>query len=278
MKKHFKLQNYIEDEAEEDEQCSNDEDEIDENKIDTDIINVKTNLNEEKNRRKNREKFNKEQIEKEESLIKKILKRSYKAKTKENNLKTLFKRKNNDWLNINQRALVLSQSTSNESKSPARIKQKIRVGFKCHRNEKENDNILEIKSSENGTEDIDELKNKVEKKIKEKISETSSDYKKKFNERIKDNKRILENVIQLNEEKKNIIKKKGINNPFGIPNKHTSLLQDIKDNKYNISQTIGKKNETNIGTINQFFLHSKTVSTNNSLSTLIKIKINTIFN
>ena len=52
MKKHFKLQNYIEDEAEDEDECSKDEDEIDDTKIDTQIINVKANLNEEKNRRK----------------------------------------------------------------------------------------------------------------------------------------------------------------------------------------------------------------------------------
>ncbi len=161
MKKHFKLQNYIEDEAEDEDECSKDEDEIDDTKIDTQIINVKANLNEEKNRRKNREKYNQEQIEKDESIIKKILKRSYKAKTQEHNSNLFIKKKSSYWLNINKKALILSQKTTNESQSPARIVQKIRVGFKCNKNEKKND-IIEMKSNDKGNEEIDELKKKVE--------------------------------------------------------------------------------------------------------------------
>lgn len=278
MRKHFKLQNYIEDEAEDEDECSKDEDEIEDTKIDTKIINVKANLNEEKNRRKNREKYNQEQIEKDESIIKKILKRSYKAKTQEQNSNLFLKKKNSDWLNINQKALLLSQKTSNESQSPARIVQKIRVGFKCNKNEKKKD-IIEMKSNDKGNEELDELKEKVEKKIKEKISESSRENRINFKNRIKENQKILKNVISMNEKKKNKENKKhSIYNPFSIQNKNSSLLQEIKENKMNSSEK-GIQQKVNVLNINNFFTQSKPISTSNqSLSLSMKIKISTILN
>ena len=278
MKKHFILQHYIEDEAEDEDECSKDEDEIDDTKIDTQIINVKAILNEEKNRRKNREKYNQEQIKKDESIIKKILKRSYKAKTQEHNSNLFIKKKSSYWLDINKKALILSQKTTNESQSPARIVQKIRVGFKCNKNEKKND-IIEMKSNDKGNEEIDELKKKVEKKIKEKISETSSENKRNCNNRIKENRKILENVITINEDKKKKKEKIKHYNPFCIPNRNTSLLQEIKDNKLNSSQEGIIQNNANIININNYFTQSKPISTSNSsLSLSMKIKISTIFN
>lgn len=278
MRKHFKLQNYIEDEAEDEDECSKDEDEIEDTKIDTKIINVKANLNEEKNRRKNREKYNQEQIEKDESIIKKILKRSYKAKTQEQNSNLFLKKKNSDWLNINRKALLLSQKTSNESQSPARIVQKIRVGFKCNKNEKKKD-IIEMKSNDKRNEELDELKETVEKKIKEKISESSRENINNFKNRIKENQKILKNVISMNDKNKNKENKKlCIYNPFCLQNKNSSLLQEIIENKMNSSEK-GIQQKANVLNINNFFTQSKPISTSNqSLSLSMKIKISTIFN
>ena len=93
------------------------------------------------------------------------------------------------------------------------------------------------------------------------------------------NKKILENVITINEDKKKKKEKIKHYNPFCIPNRNTSLLQEIKDNKLNSSQEGIIQNNANIININNYFTQSKPISTSNSsLSLSMKIKISTIFN
>ena len=239
--KHFSLADYIEDEAEVESDCSKDEEDNEECEQEPEGIDEAKKINLKKNMKVNRKKFREDEIEKEELLIKKIMKRTYKAKTQDTSTSIQFQKKDSTWMKLNQKALILSQSNPVQTISPVKEQSlRTRIGFKCNKNNKDTREEKKpiIQSAEKGSNEIEELKKDHEQKIIKKISQISSAVKRSFRERLKEDDEILENVIKVNSglnrkpSKENKVKRI----PFGFPGKHTSLLKDLKENKLNESQ------------------------------------------
>jgi len=142
--------------------------------------------------------------------------------------------------------------------------------------------------SKEGESDLNELLYGYEKEIKKKISEQSSCFKRRFEQRIKENDEILENVIDLNKTQVQSQQTGKNRNQFlsfsSSQKSQNSLLHAIKKDKYysqkqnfDISQ-----NKTNEGSSiqhqgnNVFPLFNK--SNKNSLNSEKKNKISAIFN
>lgn len=241
MNKHFSLADYIDDEAEAESNCSKDEEEIDESEQAEEGIDEEKKVNLKKNMKANRKKFREDEIEKEEQLIENIMKRTYKAKTQKTNSNLLFQKKNSSWLQVNQKALILSQRNPVRTISPVKENTlKTRIGFKCNKNKEDNKEEKKplIQSAEKVSNELEDLKMNHEKKIIKKISQISSGFKRTFKQRMKEDDEILENVINAKEGLNGKVnqEKKPKRVPFGFPGKHTSLLKDLKENKLNESK------------------------------------------
>ena len=175
--KHFSLADYIEDEAEVESDCSKDEEDNEECEQEPEGIDEAKKINLKKNMKVNRKKFREDEIEKEELLIKKIMKRTYKAKTQDTSTSIQFQKKDSTWMKLNQKALILSQSNPVQSISPVKEQSlRTRIGFKCNKNNKDTREEKKpiIQSAEKGSNEIEELKKDHEQKIIKKISQISS--------------------------------------------------------------------------------------------------------
>lgn len=302
MNKEFILKNFIDNEAEDSLNESKEEEENQENIIDTSIPIENKKRNQQKIQKINRQKFTQEEIEKEEKIIQDILKKKYRSKAQcsqhsafifENKKNVFIKKKNEEIVQLSQKALILSQQIKSNKLSP--IKQnvnekKIRLGFKCNsqilggKNEDESN----ITFDKGEIEDIKELKVNHEKNLIKKISEISSGYKKTLKQRIEEDDKILKNVIKINNKKEsnqtkkeNLISNKNQEGKY-IPytqklftRKNNSFLNIIKENK-NIFQ---EEKSINIKNLNNSFMRKNDTKneTKKELSLTKKLKFEKIF-
>lgn len=300
MNKQFILKNFIDNEAEDSLNDSKNEEEKEENIIDTSIPIEDKKRNQKKIQKINRQKFTQEEIEKEEKIIQDILKKNYRSRTQysqkqsalilENKKSVFIKKKNDEILQLSQKALILSQQIKNNKISPVNHnihEKKIRVGFKCNSQiaaGKKEEDESHIRTDKGEIEDIEELKVNHEKKLIKKISEISSGYKKTLKQRIEEDDKILKNVIKINNKNEsNPIKKENLTSNKNQENKYIPYTQKLFTGKNNSFLNIIKENKNifqeekpiNNKNVNNPFMSKN--DTKNELSLTAKIKFEKIF-
>jgi hypothetical protein len=93
--------------------------------------------------------------------------------------------------------------------------------------------LLEYAEEEN-MEEVNDIISNYEKELKKKLTSESSDNKKKFIERLNENEKILENVVNLNDEKK-VAVKNDVKYDYMKLNNQNSFLYAIKNDKYKVA-------------------------------------------
>lgn len=186
MKKLFSLKNYIDKEAE----C---EDEIQSKKSDNSNLNspslsLNNSINENmenENKKNNHKELLKKIIKKEDEEIEKLIKKKYFISQNIKKPNIPFEKENK----IIKK--VFSKDISNKNNNKEKISNKVHCLISPKKEENNNSNI-----------DYENLKFSYERKFKKFIHERSSDFKRDFIKTIKEDNKILENVIEIN--KKNI--------------------------------------------------------------------------
>lgn len=93
--------------------------------------------------------------------------------------------------------------------------------------------LTEFAEDDENLEEVNDIISNYEKEIKQKLSSESSEAKKNFLERLNDNEKILENVVNLNDGKEKIPKPSNkIGMGYNFKNSQNSFLNAIKTDKY----------------------------------------------
>jgi hypothetical protein len=242
-----------------------------------------------------RNKFREEELAKDKEIINDVIEGNFKCKKRQ---WVDFKKEHSDLeddnedkkLQLKERKKIISCLMNNkETYSDSFNKNKKFINISKLKKQLDDFSELEGNNSEDnkeGESDLKELFYGYEKEMKKKISEQSSCFKRRFEERIKENDQILENVINLNKAQMQAQQTGKNRNQFlsfsSSQMSQNSMLHAIKKDKYYSHSQAMDKSQTNEGSSNKhqgnnvFPLFNKL--NKNSLNSDKKNKISAIFN